>query len=223
MAYYDNVNQDLLICMNPQARSVLELGCGAGALAQAYKTLNSAANYVGVELFPEAAQQAEKILDHVLIGDLDTHMILEDLSRLTPKFGFDLVVCGDILEHLKNPWGVLRRVHDLLAEQGECLACLPNVGHWSVVAQLLGGQWNYADQGLLDRTHLRFFTLDSIYEMFRTAGYVVTEAVPRVFNAQAAQQMIELLLPTVAALGHRPDRARQSLAAYQWVVRAQRI
>lgn len=223
MAYYDNINQDLLLRMNLQARSVLELGCGAGALAQAYKALHPAINYVGVELFPEAGHLAEKVLDQVLIGDLDDSSVLFELSQMTPKNGFDLVVCGDILEHLKDPWKVLRDVYGLLSEKGECLACLPNVGHWSVVAQLIGGQWNYADQGLLDRTHLRFFTLDSIYEMFRSAGYVVTEAVPRIFNAQATQQMVELLLPTVVALGHRPDRARQSLTAFQWVVRAQRM
>ena len=154
--YYTNVNPDLLASIPQTAKSVLEIGCGAGYLGAAYKLFNPSVHYVGVEYVQEEATFAKNFLDQVVYGDV------EDSALVIPKVEaglFDCLVYGDVLEHLKDPWSCLARHLEYLAEDGVIIACIPNVQHWSVFANLLHGQWPTVDQGLFDRTHLRWFCL----------------------------------------------------------------
>ena len=141
----------MLALVPTTARRVLDIGCGAGRLGEALKGRQQA-EVVGVELNEAAAAQARERLDRVLVGDV------EGMSLDFAPGTFDAIVCGDILEHLREPERLLRRANELLAPEGRLVASIPNVRHHSVVCSLLQGNWTYESAGLLDRTHLRFFT-----------------------------------------------------------------
>ena len=137
---------------------VLDLGCGSGQLGKRLIELNRAAEVVGVEIFEAAAINASKYYSKVIAGDIEN-------IELPYREYFDYVVCGDILEHLRNPWGTLQRVHGWLKPEGTLIASIPNVRYWRVVRDLLlMGRWEYVDSGIMDITHLRFFTRKTFIE-----------------------------------------------------------
>jgi len=202
------------------AASVLEIGCGDGNLGRAYKARNPSVFYMGIELFEGAANRARKHLDHVIVGDIEQTQVFAALDAMLEGRRFDVLVCGDVLEHLRDPWAVLTLLRARMAPGGVCVACIPNVAHWSLLAGQIKGQWEYADQGLLDRTHLRFFTVDSAQTMFRNAGWSIADASPRVIDAQRTEVALKAFAPLEAALGVDQTVLRRNLSAFQWVIRA---
>lgn len=220
MAYYDNVNPDLLACLPLTALRVLEIGCGAGGLARAYKARNPNVYYVGVELFQAAAEQAAQWLDHVILGSIETPEVQQALTDVQQGQLFDVLILGDVLEHLRDPWNVLTELRTRMTAGGICLACIPNVSHWSIVRSLLTGRWDYAEQGLLDRTHLRFFTLDTSVEMFMKAGWKLIDASPRILWPDKTREAVSAIQPAAYALGIPAQRLERDLSAFQWVIRA---
>jgi len=131
---------------------------------------------VGIERRPEAAAEARRFCEDVLVGDFAS------MEFPWPPETFDVVLLIDVLEHLENPASALRRVFPLLRPSSRIVIALPNVAHWSVRSQLLRGRFEYEDSGILDRTHLRFFTRDSAQRMLEGAGLEIlgTEIVPDV-------------------------------------------
>ena len=164
-SYYRNVNPDLLDRIPLNAQTVVEVGCGSGALGGAYKLRNPQVHYIGVEAMPEPAADASRVLDQVIVGNAEDPLLFRDNVQ-----DVDCLVYGDVLEHLVNPWDCLSRHLELLSEEGLVVACIPNAQHWSVLANLLQGQWPLEDQGLFDRTHLRWFTKATIVEGFQTVS-----------------------------------------------------
>lgn len=162
--YFHFSRPDLVELVPPQAKKVLDVGCAAGMMGAALKE-RGVEEVVGIEINTVAAREAATRLDRVLVGDV------EELDLPYPEKYFDAIVMGDVLEHLRDPWAVLNRLQSYLAEEGTVIASIPNVANASVIAGLLNGKWQYADAGILDRTHLRFFTLDGIREMFTNAGF----------------------------------------------------
>lgn len=150
-------------------KRVLDVGCATGYLARALRQRGCVVS--GFESDPEAAEVARADLDTLVVGDLEE----TDLAQAFAGHTFDVVVFGDVLEHLREPLTTLRQAWPLLAEGGSVVASIPNIAHGSVRLALLQGRFQYQDLGLLDHTHLRFFTRDSVEEMFRLAGLAPVE------------------------------------------------
>jgi 2-polyprenyl-3-methyl-5-hydroxy-6-metoxy-1,4-benzoquinol methylase len=150
-------------------KSVLEVGCATGYFTKAM--VERGCKVVGIELDPAAAAIAEEWAERVVVGDIDRGDVWDQLDDES----FDVVLCGDVLEHLRDPLGALRSAVRKLKPEGVVVASLPNVAHGDVRLQLLRGTFRYRDRGLLDRTHIRFFTLDTIRELLRDAGLLVVD------------------------------------------------
>ncbi len=151
---------------------VLEVGCSAGHVTRHLVARGN--TVVGVELDAEAAKRAEAFAERVHVADIDR----TPLSQLEPG-PFDVIVLGDVLEHLRDPGAALADAASLLAGDGRFVISVPNVAHIDVRMMLMQGGWAYQDDGLLDRTHLCWFTQDSLRELLAGAGFVAT-AVERV-------------------------------------------
>ena len=169
--YQDFVNAPLLDMVQPTPARVLELGCATGMFGQALKQRFPAASVVGIEQGRAAAALAATRLDRVICGRLEDL----DLAAEGLRPGeFDALVAADVLEHVVNPWDVLVRVKPLLAPNAQVLASIPNVRNAMLLDALVSqGRWEYGPRGLLDITHLRFFTLFEIRRMFEETGYRV--------------------------------------------------
>lgn len=163
---YDNVNPTILEFYSGE-KKVLDIGCGSGLLGKAIKGANANAVVYGIDYSEAAGGNATKVLDRYDTVDLDD----EEL----PAYGrdFDLIILADVLEHLKRPDQLLTKLHKVLAPQGSVLISVPNVAHFRVRKTLLAGRFRYTDTGILDRTHLRFFTRETLYQMVSSCGYNV--------------------------------------------------
>jgi precorrin-6B methylase 2 len=221
--YYNRVNPDLLRFMPPDARVVLEVGYGTGALAEAYRRINPDVKYLGIEKVPEVARHARDNghVDRVFIGDAANVKPADlELSEVDPTV--DCLVFGDVLEHMLDPWTVLARLARWVHSGGQVLACIPNVQHYSVLINLLRGKWEYQNEGLLDRTHLRFFTLEGMRELFSQAGLHVFDVQPRWWPSADFDKFQQIMAPALNALGIEPAAFATQTRAVQYVVRALR-
>lgn len=163
---YCGERPDVARLVPTSARSILDVGCGAGDLGALIKRLQPEVRIVGVELYQPSAAAARLVLDEVILGGIE-----ETLSQL-PSNAFDCIILADVLEHLQDPWHVLRALRRCLRAQGCIVASVPNVRHYYVwIPLILAGQWNYSEWGLLDSTHVRFFTRHTLLEMFSRSGY----------------------------------------------------
>jgi len=150
------------------ARIILDIGCGAGAFGAGLKEARAGLEVWGIEFDPDAAARAADVLDKVFTGDA------REIAPTLPRGRFDCICLNDILEHLQEPEDLLRDVAPLLAAGGCLVVSLPSVRYFHNLADLvLRGRWEYTDEGICDRTHLRFFTRSSMQAMFRRAGYEV--------------------------------------------------
>lgn len=169
--YLDYWNEPVLsFVAGPPAR-VLDAGCAGGMLGLKIKERFPGAHVTGIEAGRAAAQRAATRLDHVIARRLEE--VDFEAEGLGPGT-LDLVVAADVLEHLVDPWGFLAKVRPLLAPGGLLVASIPNVRNLNLVLDLvLDGRWRYASRGLLDVTHLRFFTLGEMRRLFEDTGYRV--------------------------------------------------
>src|SRR5262249_20610039 len=109
---------------------------------------------------------------------------IEDISLDFEKY-FDCIILGDVLEHMVDPWMTLRRIATLVSNSGTVIASIPNVQHWRVIFDLMRGRWDYREFGIMDITHLRFFTKRTIHRLFTTNGLAVTQIIPLLTTSKA--------------------------------------
>ncbi len=215
--YSDMPNADLLERIPLDARTVLDVGCSTGALGAAYRQRNPRALLLGIEKDPETAAIAAQRLDQVAVVDVETDPLPFQLAA-----PIDCIVYGDVLEHLEAPWETLRHHIDALSDDGTVLICIPNVEHWSFAARLLQGTWDYEPSGLLDATHLRWFSLDSMRRVLLDAGLSLCDVHPRVFDTKEGRAFAGAIAPSLRAMGVDPQEYLTRASALQYVWRARK-
>lgn len=222
--YLDFVNEPLLQLVSPAPRRVLELGCATGAFGAALKQRFPGAAVVGVEPNRAAAAEAAKRLDRVIVKRLEG---LDLAAEGCAPGEFDCVIAADVLEHVANPWDVLVRLKPFLAPDAQVCASIPNVRNLVLAAALLDdGRFLYRERGLLDITHLRFFTVTEIRQMFEQTGYryegygaVVSPALVETWRANKDQPVINLRFGRLSLTGLTPEELRE-MCAEMLLVRA---
>jgi methionine biosynthesis protein MetW len=187
MANHDNFNlsyigerKDILELIPGNVKKVLDLGCSIGTLGEQIKN-RSHAEVVGLEIDHEMAMAARKKIDKVIVGNIEEI----DLNNYLSNGYFDCIIMADILEHLINPWEVLKKLVEFMSDGGIIIASIPNIRHYSTIVSLVcKGYWPYEDRGIHDKTHLRFFTFKNIKEMFSISGL-------RVLNVKRNYRIVE--------------------------------
>jgi len=191
-AYHDNTRVDIASFISEAPGLVLDIGCGGGATGKLIKQKFPGARVVGIESNRNAAERAREVLDDVICAPLAAAPVTERLggSRV------DLVLLLDVLEHLYDPWRSLLHIHAWLASHTRVLASVPNVRNLVTLDDLAAGRWEYGANGVLDITHLRFFTKATLRALFEQTGYVVREMTP-LFRPETVDRYI---------LARRPGR-----------------
>jgi len=188
-----------------QAGRVLDVGCSSGYLAA--RLVRQGNTVVGLELDPAAAAEAAAVCEDVLVGDIET------MDLPFPDQSFDAILCGDVVEHLRDPERFLVRVRPLLRRGGLVVLTTPNVANWAMRLSLLGGRWRYTDRGILDRTHTHLFTRKTLDETVERAGY-------RIVRRDLTAPVPLIATPAAERVAHTIARLRPSLFAYQLIVAA---
>lgn len=212
---HENHNPDLLSLIPIQSQRVVEFGCSSGALAREFKKNNASAHYTGIEISDQYAALARRFCDDALVLDADS----ADESFFDQHASADCWVFGDVLEHLKDPWRVLKQIRRVI-KHGCVVACIPNAQHWSVQARLCAGAFQYENSGLLDRTHLRWFTRQTIHELFQTCGFRLEAGFPRIFPEPQRETFLRAIREMATVIGLDPETAVEDSKPLQFVVRA---
>ena len=193
----------LELALAARPKDVLDAGCSSGYLARPLS--EAGARVVGLELDPDAAELARAWCTDVVVGDV------ESMAMPFDPDSFDVVLCGDLIEHLRDPKAALARLRPLLRPSGRLVLTTPNVANWAMRLSLLAGRWRYTERGILDRTHRHLFTRATLVETVESAGYRIVELdhtapVPRVGS------------PLVERVAHAVAGLRPSLFAYQFLL-----
>ncbi|MEO1206755.1 MAG: class I SAM-dependent methyltransferase [Pseudomonadota bacterium] len=186
-AYFSGARTDFVACLPEDGSArVLEIGCGTGATGQLALNCGRASHYVGVELFPSAAADAEAVLSDVVVGDVET------LEFDWKPAAFDALLMSEVVEHLREPAAVLEKLNRFLRPGALVFASSPNIAHWRVIRKLVRGEFPQEDRGVFDRTHLRWFTPESYCALFERAGFVVQWAGPVTPPSQRTRMISKL-------------------------------
>lgn len=184
--YYASDRFDVMALIPDDVRRALDVGCGYGNMAKRLKN-ERAIEVVGIEKEERAVNIAKDNVDKLIIGDA------EDMKLPFEEGYFDCIVYGDVLEHLKEPWKLFKKHTYYLKKGGYCIASIPNIAHYSVIKGLMNDKWEYTSSGIMDKTHLRFFTIEGIRRMFKDAGYTILEE-KRYIRASKSKKLLNKLL-----------------------------
>lgn len=184
--YYKNERKAIAALIEKNKNDILDVGCGAGYFGKYLKESGRAASVCGIELVKEVAEHAKIHLDAVVSGDLDEIDVSSELRKLNREM-FDIIVFADVLEHTKNPWRILFQMTEHLKDAGIIIISLPNIRHWKVIFNLLfKGRWDYVESGILDRTHLRFFTRSTATDLIESSHLNVEREISLMGNRAKA-------------------------------------
>lgn len=172
--YHTNPRIEIMSFIAEPPGTVLDIGCGGGATGRLVKDKFPGTRVVGIEINAGAAEHARGVLDRVVCAGVDD----VDPARDMPDERISTVLLLDVLEHLYDPWRALQRIRGWLAPQTRVIASLPNVRNLATLSELAGGHFEYAENGVLDVTHVRFFTRASLRDLFEQTGFEVRRITP---------------------------------------------
>lgn len=215
--YPDFANPELLEKIPLSATTVLDVGCAQGALGADYLRRNPNARVLGIDLDEGAISHARNRITEAFCGDVE-----KDPMPFAVPDGIDCIIYGDVLEHLVDPWRLLAEHAKFLSPQGTMLICMPNVEHWSFVARLLTGTFDYDEQGLFDKTHLRWFTPRMMGRALTAAGLELSDLAPRPIAREQAEQFATAIAPGLKAIGVDPAEYLNRAAPLQFIWRARK-
>jgi 2-polyprenyl-3-methyl-5-hydroxy-6-metoxy-1,4-benzoquinol methylase len=188
-SYFAGVRREIEPLLPAHAARVLEIGCGAGATLAWLKSRGTFASTTGVEMFESAAAVARTRVDRVIVANAEQW--ITEPGDVGP---FDLVLCLDVLEHMVDPWAFVAQLERLIAPGGHLICSIPNVRYYKVVRDLLfKGQWRYREDGILDRTHLRFFTREGALQLASTPNLKLLDWRVHIRSHKLGTRMINAL------------------------------
>ncbi|MEG4341687.1 methyltransferase domain-containing protein [Microcoleus sp. A003_D6] len=208
----DRANHDFLKLLPPDAKVIVEIGCGTGSTGEEYKQINPHCQYIGIERDREKAKIAVDRLNWVTVADVE-EIAIESLD-IAPGT-VDCLIFGDLLPYLKNPWDVLKQYTALLHPEGQILARIPNAQYWRRIVNLLRGQWENPDSKMQ-----HWFTLESIKSLFAGAGLQVYEFQGKGHKTENFVRFQELLHPMVKALELTSSSFATETGAEHYIVRS---
>ncbi|KPU43418.1 ubiquinone biosynthesis O-methyltransferase [Oxobacter pfennigii] len=214
LRYSTGVRQEIINLIDtPKDKkiNVLEIGCACGGTLLKIRDIYKNADIYGIELNIGAAQIAQSFAE-IKKGDIEN----EPLDY--PDNFFDYIIFADVLEHLNNPWVVLTNIKKCIKPEGCVLASIPNIMHYSVLRGLINGYWTYEEAGILDRTHLRFFTLNEIDKMFKDTGYQILACFWTLLYKTAADENFISQLNELTG-----KNLTSQYEAYQYIIKAKNI
>lgn len=202
----DNIKEERTKTLN-----ILEIGCGTGATLLEIKSRYRNANIYGIEINENVCEIAKNNCN-LIIGNVE----LIELPY-SNNF-FDYIILGDILEHLNDPWKVLNKIKKYLKKEGFLIASIPNIMHVSIVKELIKGSFSYASSGILDRTHLRFFTLKEIQKLFEDNKYSIKNV--QAINILLSHEEENFINQMCNLYG---ENLREQYRAYQYIIKANKL
>ena len=201
--YYKNCRRDIIPLLPDKVDSIFEIGCGSGDTLAYLKASKKCKWAGGIEIFPKAAKLAmKKNLNIVLRGNIEDARLPFKLASM------DIILFLDVLEHLSDPWGAIKKITKYLKPDGIIICSIPNVRNYKVIFSLLFlGKWDYVENGILDKTHLRFFTKKTAIDLVGSSGMKVTNIVPLIYGKNIIANSLTLNI-------------FQSFFTYQYLIKA---
>jgi ubiquinone/menaquinone biosynthesis C-methylase UbiE len=191
------VNNEVLQLLPANAKNIVEIGSGYGAMASSYKKINPTCNYVCIDIDPEYADAARSRCDKSLAANIE-QMSPNEFDQLFPS---DCWIFADSLEHLYDPWKLLTMIRERISPDGCIVCCIPNAQHWSVQYKLMSGSFNYEQSGLMDKTHIRWFTRTTMISMFASSGWRIVNGVSRKIPSEHEDKFLSLIGEHAKGLG----------------------
>ena len=219
-AYHMKPRTDVMSFLAEPPGTVLDIGCGGGATGKAIKEKFPGTRVAGIEMNPQAAEHARRWLDRIACARVED----VEPSRDFPGERFDTVLLLDVLEHMYDPWNALVRIRGWLAPGARVVASVPNVRNLATLSQIAGGRFDYDANGVLDITHVRFFTRATLLELFAQTGYDVGRIDPLTQPALIDQVVVDRRPGRVdtrsVSVRYRSFEDLEDLYALQYVVDA---
>lgn len=202
--YFTHSRPEIINMVPVEAKKILDVGCGAGAIGMELMTRQSCQVY-GIELNSTVASIARSNYEKVDNQDI------EQMDLLYPDSFFDVIIFADVLEHLKDPWQTVEKMSAYLKQDGSIICSIPNISHAEALLPLLLGNWDYVSAGILDRTHLRFFTPKTVRTLFPSHLF---EVQPEIYKFIYADSKIQLFMNEVSYLAEKFGYQLNDLANY---------
>lgn len=175
--YFSYIRWDIINQVPEGNHRILDVGCGAGATLLKLKELGKANEIFGIEINEDIAGKLSPLLNGIIIGDIESIKL-----PFNEKY-FDYILFGDILEHLINPDKILNQYKELLKDDGFIIATIPNIKHFNILLRLIIlDEFKYVDEGILDKSHLRFFTKKEIENLFMRNKFKIVEINPIIYG-----------------------------------------